>query len=72
LTEAEVRSITVPTEILVGNRDPVRNLYVSPLKRVRTDWPVIEITGAGHMNCVARRQFTEELRKMARQTHHAR
>jgi hypothetical protein len=25
--------------VLIGDRDPVRRLYVTPLKKARPDWP---------------------------------
>jgi pimeloyl-ACP methyl ester carboxylesterase len=59
LTEAELKRISVPVEILVGDQDPVRALYVIPLQQVRKDWPVIEIAGAGHLNCIAKPQFEQ-------------
>lgn len=61
LTEAELRAINVPVEIIVGDRDPTKRLYVAPLERSRKDWPVIEIKDAGHLNCIAKPQFKEAL-----------
>jgi pimeloyl-ACP methyl ester carboxylesterase len=63
LTEGELKAITVPVEILVGDRDPMRRLYVAPLQKVRSDWRVIEIQGAGHLNCIFKQQFIEEIEK---------
>jgi len=62
LTEAEIKSIQVPVTILVGNQDDLINkLYVAPLKPVRPDWPVIEINGANHINCIFKPQFREAI-----------
>jgi len=36
---------------------------VVPLQGVRQDWPVIEIEGAGHSNCIMKKQFAEEIVK---------
>jgi len=36
---------------------------VVPLQKVRSDWPVIEIHGAGHMNCIFKKQFIDELER---------
>jgi len=47
--------------IVVGERDPVRRLYVAPLENVRSDWPVVEIADAGHLNCIARPEFRDEI-----------
>jgi pimeloyl-ACP methyl ester carboxylesterase len=63
LTEEAVRGIKVPVEVLVGDRDPVERLYVVSLSRVRKDWPVVEIEGAGHLNCIIKEQFKDELKK---------
>ena len=40
VTEAEVKGIKVPAEVIVGDRDPVKRMYVEPLERIRPDWPV--------------------------------
>lgn len=61
LTEEELKSIHVPVEILVGDRDPMRKLYVVPLQSVRSDWRVIEIQDAGHITCIMKKQFKDEL-----------
>jgi len=63
LTEDELRSIRVPVEILIGDRDPMKKLYVMPLESVRSDWQVIEIQGAGHISCIMKKQFLDELEK---------
>jgi pimeloyl-ACP methyl ester carboxylesterase len=63
VTEAELRRIRVPVVVIVGDRDPVKRLYVDPLRPVRKDWEVIEIEDAGHLNCVVKTQFKEEIAK---------
>ena len=63
LTEQELKAIRIPVLILVGDRDPMRKLYVVPLQKVRNDWQVIEIQGAGHLNCIFKKQFIEEIEK---------
>jgi pimeloyl-ACP methyl ester carboxylesterase len=63
LAESELQAIKVPVVMLIGDRDPIKELYVSPLQAVRRDWPVIEIKDAGHLNCIFKRQFTEEIVK---------
>src|SRR5271157_2114203 len=71
LTENELKTIRVPIRVLIGDRDPVRKMYVAPLQKVRNDWQVIEIQGAGHLNCIYKKQFIEEIEKwldMNRQT----
>jgi pimeloyl-ACP methyl ester carboxylesterase len=61
LTARELKSIKVPVEIVIGDRDPVRPLYVLPLQQVRKDWPVVEIRDAGHINCIIKQQFRQEI-----------
>jgi pimeloyl-ACP methyl ester carboxylesterase len=63
LTEAEVKAIKTPVVILFGDKDPIRKGYTEPLKRVRTDWNVIDIKDADHISCVAKPQFKEEIQK---------
>jgi pimeloyl-ACP methyl ester carboxylesterase len=63
VTEADVRAIRTPVTILVGDRDPVRALYVEPLKRVRPDWPVVTIDDAGHFDCILKEQFRDEIHR---------
>ncbi len=61
VTADELKKITLPVEVIVGDRDPVKQLYVVPLRRGRPDWPVVEIPGAGHINCILKPQFREEI-----------
>lgn len=63
LTRDEIQSIKVPVIVLIGDKDPVKDLYVKPLRRVRQDWPVIEIKDGDHLSCVVRPQFKEEIHK---------
>jgi pimeloyl-ACP methyl ester carboxylesterase len=63
LTEDEVKSIRVPVVILFGEKDGLKKLYAEPMKPVRKDWPVIEIEDANHIDCIAKPQFREEIRK---------
>ncbi len=57
LSEEELKKITVPVKVIVGDRDPVKRLYVAPLRHARPDWPVVEIEDAGHINCIVKPQF---------------
>jgi len=62
LTEAEIKSIRVPVEILVGDEDNfVKKLYIEPLRQVRKDWPVVEIKQANHITCIMKEQFRQEI-----------
>ncbi len=61
VTKDEVLSIRVPVKVIVGDRDPCQRLYVAPLHEIRPDWPVVEIADAGHLTCIAKPQFREEI-----------
>ena len=50
--EEAVKAIKVPVEVIVGETDPCRMLYVEPLHAIRPDWPVQVIAKAGHIVCV--------------------
>jgi len=63
ITEEQLKGIQVPVEILVGDRDPCKRMYVDPLEPVRPDWPVVVIDGAGHISCIVKDQFKSELVK---------
>jgi pimeloyl-ACP methyl ester carboxylesterase len=63
LSRDELKSIKAPVTVLVGDRDPVKELYVKPLRAVRKDWPVVEIRDADHLTCVVRPQFKEEIHR---------
>jgi hypothetical protein len=55
----------------VGEKDPVRPLYVVPLQGIRSDWPVQIVPDAGHLNCIIRPQFKEDIQKwLEEQTKH--
>jgi pimeloyl-ACP methyl ester carboxylesterase len=61
VTADQVKAIKVPVEVLVGDRDPCKRMYVDPIQTVRTDWPVVVVEGAGHINCVLKEQFKQGL-----------
>ncbi len=63
IDEAAVQKIKVPMTMIVGDRDPVKRLYADPLHNMRKDWPIVEIEGAGHLTCVVKREFSDELVK---------
>ena len=35
--------------------------YLEPLRKVRPDWPVIEVPGADHITCVLHAKFRDEI-----------
>ncbi len=61
LKEADLKKIDIPVKVVVGDRDPVKRLYVMPLQQVRQDWAVVEIKDAGHINCMIKPQFRDEV-----------
>jgi pimeloyl-ACP methyl ester carboxylesterase len=63
VTEAQVKAIKVPVEIIVGDRDPVKRMYVEPLEGIRPDWPVKVVSDAGHINCIMQTEFREDIEK---------
>ena len=66
VTEAELKAVSPPVTVIVGERDPVRRLYVNPLQSARPDWAVRIIDGAGHLTCIAKPEFQAELIKALR------
>lgn len=62
LTKDQIKSITVPMTVLVGDKDDViMKLYVDPLREVRKDWTITEIKDGNHITCLIRPQFKEEI-----------
>ena len=62
VTEAEFKKIDRPVKVIIGDRDPIKGLFVDPLQAVRKDWPVVEIKEAGHLSCVFKDQFRDEVK----------
>jgi pimeloyl-ACP methyl ester carboxylesterase len=63
VTEEQIKSVKVPINMLVGDHDPCKRMYVDPLEKIRPDWPVTVIDNAGHISCIAKPQFKAELLK---------
>jgi hypothetical protein len=61
VTEDELKKIRIPVKVFVGDRDPMKKLFVEPLQTVRKDWDVVVIKDAGHINCLLKPQFKEGL-----------
>ena len=66
VSEEDLKKIRVPVKIFVGDNDPVKRLYVAPLRDVRQDWEVVEIKDAGHINCIAKKEFREGIAQWLR------
>jgi pimeloyl-ACP methyl ester carboxylesterase len=61
ITEAEIKAVKIPVTMIVGDSDPCREWYVEPLHQVRPDWPVHIVLDAGHLNCIAKPEFKQQL-----------
>jgi pimeloyl-ACP methyl ester carboxylesterase len=66
VTEDDVKKITVPVKVLVGDRDFAKQTYVAPLQTIRNDWEVVEIRDADHLSCIAAPQFRQEIGRWVR------
>ena len=62
VTAEQVRAIKNPLMVLIGERDPLRRMYVEPLRKLRPDIPVNVITGANHLDCCLKPEFKTELK----------
>jgi pimeloyl-ACP methyl ester carboxylesterase len=71
MTKDELLAIKAPVEIIIGEKDPVRKLYVDPLAAIRGDWPVVLVPGAGHIACVMKPGFKNELVRWIEANKHA-
>lgn len=63
VSEDEMKAVKVPVMMLVGDHDPCKALYVAPLEKLRPDFPVVTVEGAGHITCIMKPQFKEEIKK---------
>jgi pimeloyl-ACP methyl ester carboxylesterase len=57
VTEDELKAIKVPVTVVIGEQDSLKRT-VPPLRKVRPDWPVVEVAGANHLTCIFRKEFT--------------
>jgi pimeloyl-ACP methyl ester carboxylesterase len=58
----DVRSIKIPFMVIIGGSDPLRQVFVEPLRKLRPDVPVKVVEGAGHLNCVFRPEFKQAIK----------
>lgn len=61
LTEQELKQIKLPVKVIVGEQDPCRQMYVVPLQKIRPEWPVVQIKEAGHITCLLKPEFKQEI-----------
>ena len=61
VTTSQVKAITTPLSVIVGERDPCRRLFVLPLLELRPGLPATVIAGAGHITCLAQPEFKTAL-----------
>lgn len=62
ITETELKNITVPMIVIVGDEDGLYERRVKPMSAVRPDVPVVLIKGANHMSCVFNKDFRKAVR----------
>ena len=58
----EVRGIKTPFVVIVGGIDPLRQLYVEPLHKLRPDVPIKLVKAADHQTCVFRPDFKKQVK----------
>jgi len=61
VTESEIKAVTIPVDMIVGDSDPYREWYVEPLHEARPDWPAHIIANANHINCPIKPEFKTQL-----------
>jgi pimeloyl-ACP methyl ester carboxylesterase len=57
ISGGELKDIKVPVTVVVGANDPVKTLFVEPLRQARPDWPVIVVPAANHSQVPQRPEF---------------
>jgi hypothetical protein len=67
VTEEQIKAVRVPVGMLVGDKDPCKALYVAPLAAIRKDWPVVEIKDVGHLDCIVKKDFIDDVVKWVSQ-----
>jgi pimeloyl-ACP methyl ester carboxylesterase len=61
MTEAEFKAISVPTACIIGSKDFLKGLYVTPAAKLHPSWPVVEVKDGDHLTCILKPQFREEI-----------
>jgi pimeloyl-ACP methyl ester carboxylesterase len=57
ISAEEVRAIKIPFMVIIGGSDPLKQMFVEPLQKLRPDVPVKVVEGAGHMDCIFKPEF---------------
>jgi pimeloyl-ACP methyl ester carboxylesterase len=61
VTEDQVKALKMPMSVVVGEKDPCRMMYVTPLLQNRPNTPVQVVPGAGHIACVIKPEFKTDI-----------
>lgn len=61
VTADQVRTLKMPIQVVVGDQDPCRRLYVEPLINLRPEIPVHVVAKAGHILCILKPEFKRDL-----------
>lgn len=57
ISAGDLKGIKVPVTVVVGTNDPVKTLFVEPLRQARPDWPIVEVRDANHSQVPQRPEF---------------
>ena len=60
-TADQVKALKMPIQVVVGDRDPCKRMYVEPLLQIRPDIPEHVVANAGHLACVVKPEFKTDL-----------
>jgi pimeloyl-ACP methyl ester carboxylesterase len=61
VTAEQIKALKMPIQVVVGERDPCRRMYVEPLISLRPEIPVQVVANAGHIICIMKPEFKPDL-----------
>jgi pimeloyl-ACP methyl ester carboxylesterase len=61
VTADQVKTLKMPIQVVVGERDPCRRMYVEPLLGIRPDIAEHVVPNAGHLLCILKPEFKADL-----------
>jgi len=61
VTADQVKALKMPIQVIVGDRDPCKRLYVEPLLAIRPDIREQIVPGAGHIICILKPEFKADV-----------